>query len=476
MKLKILQILLVFVLVLGFALPASKFFLKANENLEEICQIDKLDKDCESLSATDCRQLLEKCEIYFQEKSDKIAEDIGKTEAEKKTLKNQISVLSGKITKLNYQIDQNNIMIRDLGLQINDTQGSIDKTTLKIEESKSQLAEVLREVYEQDQKSTIEILIGNEKLSDFFDNLTALESLNEKNQQLLEDIKNLKNSLEDQKKSLGDEEGQLESTVKLQILQKAENDKNKKDQEYFLKLTEAEYQKYLKEKTEVEKQTAEIRSRIFALIGVAKAPSFGEAVELAKYVEKSTGVRAAFLLAIISQESAIGRNVGQCVLTDLKTGDGKKLSSGDLAIRVMKPTRDVSPFLELTSSLGRDPYNTPVSCWIPMYSKGSPYGWGGAMGPAQFIPSTWNLYADKLKTLLGLFADPWAIKDSFTAAGLFLADLGASAQTSAKESSAASRYYGGSSGYTAGVKARATCIQSFIDNGTMSSNCQDMIF
>jgi hypothetical protein len=86
------------------------------------------------------------------------------------------------------------------------------------------------------------------------------------------------------------------------------------------------------------------------------------------------------------------------------------------------------------------------------------------------------LFTDRLKTLLGRPADPWAIKDSFTAAGLYLADLGAGAQTTTAESRAASKYYGGSSSYARSVLNRAACIQTFIDNGTMTNSCQNLIF
>ena len=98
------------------------------------------------------------------------------------------------------------------------------------------------------------------------------------------------------------------------------------------------------------------------------------------------------------------------------------------------------------------------------------------MGPAQFIPSTWNLFADRLKTILGKAGDPWAIKDSFTASGLYLSDLGASSQTLSAEKSAASRYYGGSASYARSVASRASCIQSFIDSGSMSTSCENLIF
>jgi membrane-bound lytic murein transglycosylase B len=212
------------------------------------------------------------------------------------------------------------------------------------------------------------------------------------------------------------------------------------------------------------------------MVGVSKVPTFGEALEIAKDVANTIGIRPAFLLAIISQESAIGKNVGQCVLVDETTGTGKRISSGATVIRVMKPTRDIQPFKQIVAAVGKDPFNTPVSCWITAYVKGQPSGWGGAMGPAQFIPSTWNLFTDRLKALLGRSADPWAIKDSFTAAALYLSDLGASAKTTASEKTAASRYYGAPGAYASGVAARASCIQSFIDSGTMSSSCQDLIF
>ena len=123
------------------------------------------------------------------------------------------------------------------------------------------------------------------------------------------------------------------------------------------------------------------------MVGVAKVPTFGEALDVAKSAAALVGIRPAFLLAIISQESAIGKNVGQCMLTDSTTGAGKKVSTGAATIRVMKPGRDTTPFVQITTALGRDPYNTPVSCWIPAYVRGAPTGWGGAMGKNFFCHS-----------------------------------------------------------------------------------------
>jgi membrane-bound lytic murein transglycosylase B len=426
-------------LVLALILPIF-FVLAIDEVLIPICEsMEKIEAECKNLSQVECRRLLENCEKYYDEKSAQIEENISKTEREKKTLQNQIYILKEKIKKLDLQIQQSNILIRDISLQIKDTEASIEKTSEKIEEKKRHLVEILRTISEMDKKSLLEILISEESLSGFFDNLTYLETLNAKSQELLEVVKDLKTSLEDQKMVLDKEKENLENVQKMQILQKQESEKTKKEKEQLSKLTEAQYQKLLTEKKEIEKKAADIRARIFELIGVPQAPTFGEAYELAKWVENITGVRPAFLLAVLTQESNIGKNVGQCYLKDPQTGEGIRITTGEKVKNVMKPSRDVQPFLEITKELGRDPYNTPVSCPIPSIG-----GWGGAMGPAQFIPSTWIKYKERISQITGKTPDPWNIKDSFLAAALYLADYGATKKTYDAEWKAAIIYFSGS--------------------------------
>ncbi len=459
-------------LAAGLILPAVSFA----EDLGQTCaKVLESNTGCPNMSSADCKKLLEQCANYYDEQSAQIAEDLTKTSQQKNTLQNKISSLKKKVKNLEYQINQSTVMVKDLNMQIDDTQLSIDKTSSQIENSQEQIANILRAQHEEDQKPSFVILLeGN--LSDFFSNLAYLEGLNSKVSELLESTVDLKSYLEGQKGKMDGEVDQLQKTIALQSLQKKENEQNKKEQEQYLKLTEAQYQQQLKEKQDNEQKSAKIRARLFQMVGVEKAPTFGEALEVAKSAAALVGIRPAFLLAIISQESAIGKNVGQCVVVDTATGTGKRISTGAAVIRVMKPGRDIPFFMQITSVLGRDPFNTPVSCWIPAYSKGSPTGWGGAMGPAQFIPSTWNLFADRLMGLLGVAANPWAIKDSFTASGLYLADLGANAKTTTAESRAAAKYYGAAGSYNRMVMRRATCIQGFIDNGTMSTDCQNLIF
>lgn len=460
---------ILYVFLIGLPLLLHGNFIFAQIDMSKTCDLTSVETQCASLSSADCRKLLESCAAYYDAESSKISADMSITSAQKNTLKTKINSLSKKLKDLEYQIKQSKLVVKDLTMQISDTENSIIKTTDNIQSTSDKLAEILQTIYSEDQKPAVEVLLSEADFSGFFNNLVYLDGLGEKGKDYLKEIKALKNDLENQKESLDGEKGSLENTIKLQEVQKQENNATKKEQEYHLTLTEQQYQAQLKNKQAIEKKAGEIRAKLFQMVGVSNAPTFGEALEVAKSAASTAGIRPAFLLAIISQESAIGRNVGQCVLTDSKTGAGKKIKTGAAVPKLMKLTRDVTPFLAITGALGRDPYTTPVSCALSV-------GYGGAMGPAQFIPSTWILYADKIKAITGSASDPWSIRDSFLASGLYLADLGATAQTTAKESNAASRYYGGSSSYARSVMTRASCIQGFIDNGTMSISCESMIF
>ena len=461
-------------IILFFIFSAFPTAILADDLGSQCATLTESTTGCPNMTASDCKALLQQCADYYDQQSAQLAKDLTKTSAQKNTLQNAITQLKNKVSNLEADINQGKIMVNDLNVQISGTQVSINNTTSDIENTRQQIANVLQSVYEEDQKPLFTILLEG-SLSDFFSNLTYLGNLNSQLASLLESSKNLKEYLNGQQQKMSDNVDQLQKTIALQTLQKQQNEKNKQKQSQYLKLTEAQYQQQLKEQKEAEQKSGKIKAMLFQVVGVSKAPTFGEALEIAKSVGSMLNVRPAFLLAIISQESAIGRNVGQCKLTDSVTGTGKKISTGATIIRVMKPTRDVQPFINITASLGRDPYDTPVSCWIPAYVGGVPTGWGGAMGPAQFIASTWNLFTDRLKSILGRPADPWLIKDSFTASAMYLSNLGASKQTSSTESNAASRYYGGSSAYARSVMSRASCIQTFIDNGTMSTACQNLI-
>ena len=132
----------------------------------------------------------------------------------------------------------------------------------------------------------------------------------------------------------------------------------------------------------------------------------------------------------------------------------------------MHPTRDIPPFVDLLKKLGRDPFNTRVSCPI------AGIGWGGAMGPSQFIPSTWVLYVNRLsKAVVTSVPDPWNPAHAIMATSMYLSDLGADSQQLIDEKNAACKYYSGKvcsrlregNSYGNQVMARVSAIQANID-------------
>ena len=186
----------------------------------------------------------------------------------------------------------------------------------------------------------------------------------------------------------------------------------------------------------IKEKAARIKSKNFELIGETNTLTFGEALKIAKEVEKSAVIRPAFLLAIFQEELKLEK-FDMCYLTNFNTGEGVRIADGKELAKVMKADRDVQNFLEITKELGKDPSKTLITC--PMS-----FGYGGAMGPADFIPSTWMRYKDKIEKITGKPADPWNIHDAFLAAGLYLSESGANSKTRKGEWNSAMIYFSGS--------------------------------
>jgi len=83
-------------------------------------------------------------------------------------------------------------------------------------------------------------------------------------------------------------------------------------------------------------------------------------------------------------------------------------------------------FKNICKELGLDANKMPVSrraCYNSNASDGCG-GWGGAMGPAQFMPSTWMGYKSQVEKATGHKpANPWDLEDSLVAMGLKLGSV-----------------------------------------------------
>lgn len=358
-------------------------------------------------------------------------------QGEGQSIDRDIKLLNANIERANLNIKARNLTIGQLSQGITEKTRTIQSLSKKLDNERQSLFQLIRKTNELDQASLAEVVLGNTSLSDFFLDLDSFDAIRAGLKNSSDSLKSAKiqtlaaqEALETKQKKERDAEAELERNKK--IVQS--NQVQKKQLLSITKNKESQYRQVLVDR---KKQAAQIRAALFALRDSGEI-NFGKALDYANVVSAKTGIRPAYLLAIFQQESSFGKNQGSCILKDKNTGAGVGIRSGSVIQKVMNPTRDVPPFLTLTAKLGVDPYNTRVSCPQEV-------GWGGAMGAAQFIPSTWVMFANRITNALGTdVADPWSARDAFMAAGLYLKDLGADPSSYSGERDAACKYFSGS--------------------------------
>lgn len=359
---------------------------------------------------------------------------IEKKQQEAGSLERDISIIDADINRTKLEIRRKSLAIGELGVSIDEKSLAIEAMTGKVEKEKESLAEAMRSLHEYDDIALVEILLGYDDLSDFFRDIDTLDSLQFAIQISFNE---LRTDIEKTKVVREDLEGKKSEETQLRALQEVERrtlEAREDEKQDILTVTRGQESGYRALADAKRRDAASIRSQLFLLQGSPAIP-FEKALEHAEFASHLTSVRAAFILGIIAQESELGQNIGQCNLPD------------DPPVykwqNVMKPTRDHTPFLEITSELGLDPSQMPVSC--PMRdSSGARVGWGGAMGPAQFIPSTWVLYRNAITKITGSSPpNPWEPRDAFVASALLLRDNGARG-TRDSELRAAAKYFAGS--------------------------------
>ncbi|PJE64455.1 MAG: hypothetical protein COU90_03340 [Candidatus Ryanbacteria bacterium CG10_big_fil_rev_8_21_14_0_10_43_42] len=350
--------------------------------------------------------------------------------SEAASLERDIAIIDAQVKKAQLEVRRRDLAIGEISSTIEEKNRSIEEMGRKINAERDSLKEAMRTLYEYDDTSVVEMLLGYDELSDFFVELDTIDSLQFAIQTSFHELRtNIITEEQVKEDLLGEKQEQTELRA-LQEIEKRIQQQKEQEKQNILTVTRGEQSNYQKLADEKKRRAADIRSQLFLLQGSPAIP-FEQALAHAEAASVGTGVRAAFILGIIAQESELGRNIGQCNLVD----DPPKYKWQN----VMKPGRDDGPFLQVINELGLDPNQMPVSC--PMRdSSGNRVGWGGAMGPAQFIPSTWVLYKDAVSRITGNTpANPWNPKDAFTASALLLRDNGAVSN----EFKAAARYFAG---------------------------------
>ncbi len=430
-----------FVIVLVFLFWSAKMLFA--QSVEEVCKSPK-DEYTENL----CKEY---ARISEEEKA--LEGSVSQQKAQSASIQTELSKLTTQIKQTQLSIDKKNVVIKQLGSDIALKDQTVNQLNTKLKNGKEDLAQLIKKKNELDDVSLAEIILTQEDFSEFFVNVDTYSILQNSLEELFTEIREIRGLTEEEKAKLERRKSE-EQDVKAEIeAQKKKVQSQQGEQSTLLsysKQAEATLESYLAEKRA---RAAQIRSALFQLRD-SEGISFGDAVKYATIAGKATGVRPALILAILKQESDLGKNVGTCnragdpdtkKYTSIMPGPlhyANYLANGKSCTGAASPCSwrdDQTTFKDITSKLGLDYETTPLSC--PIASVG---GWGGAMGPSQFIPTTWKGYESRIASALGVKTpNPWNPEHAFTATALYLADLGAANGGYTAEHTAAAKYYAG---------------------------------
>jgi peptidoglycan hydrolase CwlO-like protein len=359
-------------------------------------------------------------------------------------IQGDISGLNAKIREAELTIRQKNIAIQQLSREIGSRTQKIGELEGRIEKGRESIAQLIRRGNELDSYSVVEVLLANQNVSDFFQDVDEFFSIKRALREHFMEIREAKAATEAERAAL-DQKKEQEADARYVVQSRQKTiEANKKEKDQLLAITKQEEKAYQDVLAERQSRAAAIRAALFRLRDT-DGISFSEALTYANAASAKTGVRAALILAILKQESDLGRNQGSCLVTDLASGDGAGKNTGSPFERVMAAPRDTVPFEAITTRLGRSWSTQPVSC-PPSATWRAGRGFGGAMGPSQFIPSTWEIIKTQIAPLLDISPDeanPWNPQHSFMATAVYLANRGAAAGGFSAERNAACRYYSG---------------------------------
>jgi len=370
--------------------------------------------------------------VEIQSEIKKLEEKISNTKKEQKTLASETHRLEHEISRQILDQKALGLSLSELEEDIDFKNSQIDDLRIELDQKKKLLEESIKEIETYNNISWFEMLLRGGSISDIFGQLQYIYNLQKKVNVFIQNIDDLRGELENDKLALEDSKRETMKLKSLSALQQASLQRKKAEKNSLIKKTRGSEKEYRRIKSLRSKDAAVIRQQLYKLTNSGVSMSFDEAYNKAKFVGEKTGIRPAFILGLFQVESRLGANLGtgswEVDLYQCYINLGKRA----------KAEREKKAYLEITASLGLNPDTMPVSKALRRV------GCGGAMGPAQFMPTTWMGYKNQVASLVGRTPNPWSIEDAFMASSIKLSNDGASKRTIAAEKRAAAMYYAGS--------------------------------
>jgi membrane-bound lytic murein transglycosylase B len=454
--------------------------------------------DTSNKSRAELERELEACNLEIEQWT----KTLNETKEQSASYSRDVAALTAKINAAQANIKAKNIQINNLSKDIALKVSEINVLDDRIKKGRNAIAEILRKTNDIRSYSLVEAMLSDKDLSEFFVDIDTYASTEEALDNLFAELRADK-ALTEAEKAVLNKKKEAEATARAIIeAAKKEVEVANNEKKTLLAASQSAEKSYASVLADRQAKAARIRAVLFPLANTDQAIPFGTALQYAEFASQKTGIRAAFILAILKQETGIGANTGSCVISNISSGQTRSIKTSNVFLNGIHPLRDLNLLQHIVTDLNGDPLSTRVSCPI-----GS-VGYGGGMGPAQFIPSTWacfggytnsltgscnfprvggrisytgdwsyNAGKDVVRNALGKAeqSNPWTPQDAILASALLLkGNMGTTGDKYTDERTAACKYYSGSTcfvngraglglGYGNNVMSLAKSIQDDID-------------
>lgn len=393
------------------------------------------------VKADDAEDLLEKKEKYQEELKD-LEKDAEKVETELSQVNQEISKTQSVIYSTSQTIEQFEETIEGKEKEIKSKEDNIKF-------KRQVLSEYLRLFRRNNLEIGLAIYDVKQDLGKFLRERENYEDFQAKIEEALNTIRKEKEAVEEAKEKIEEKKEEKEEVLEEQQKERQnlvylENQKKNILAQTHLSIAE------------VKSKMANLNRKLNAFLD--EDFDLDKLIKVIKKAEKETGVRKEFLFAMLDKESDLGRFTGGCTYKTTRVKDSDK-----------------EVFKKICEELGYNYKKQKISC------ASSSGGYGGAMGLAQFMPTTWagwdgnGGYAPLVAKKTGNNPpNPWRLEDGVMGMAIKLEAAGADSKK--REHSAAMIYYCGSDNPKETYPGRIASCNNYADTVTAWSEGYDDYF
>jgi len=280
---------------------------------------------------------------------------------------NQLDIIETELKQAELQLEQTLLSVTATQDGIEQVTQELDFLSSDIEQGRRQMSEILRSLYEHGNVSVLDIFLGRQTLSEYIREKSVYQELQKRALALTKGLQERQEQQVKRQQELEEQQVGLQQLKEAQGYQQAELTEKKQIKEGTVSQKQAEQAQYSNQLKDAKQARVEIEQKIFSLQGIGVQFALSDAFEAAKFASSVTGIRPALLLAMVKVETNVGKNIGSGVYPD----------------DMHQQSREA--FLRVTSKLNLDPQTAPISRRPQSYK-----GWGGALGPGQFMPASWE--------------------------------------------------------------------------------------